>query len=248
MTDLLNHWGYISPDAAVPEDDAASINTIGIRGSLSPMENLSVWSELAYQYGRRTVDLQGVVPMGDSHQAWGVDLGASLTLADVAMVPVIGGEWIYFSGKDHDGASSGWDPLARGYYTTALREFQAPGFYLPDQMCNVAGVMTWCTGSQTNQHQLSLFGSLKPMDDLTLSNRISWFILDEGAISLGADENADVKRSRFAGFEWDMQALYDYTEDVQFGLLYALFAPGNVYRSPADSTAQQVVTTVSVKF
>lgn len=41
---------------------------------------------------------------------------------------------------------------------------------------------------------------------------------------------------------------YNYTDDVQFGVIYALFAPGSVYRHPNDDTAQELVTSVSVKF
>jgi len=158
------------------------------------------------------------------------------------MSPKVGGEWIFFSGKDGDtGAAQGWDPMARGYFTTAIREFQtgaASGFYGTDQAGD--------TSSSTNQHQLALFASLTPIEDLTLDQRLTWFILDVGA--LGSSGAVDEKRESFAGTEWDTVLTYDYTEDVQFGLIYALFLPGGVYHSPTDSTAQELVTSVSLKF
>ena len=57
-----------------------------------------------------------------------------------------------------------------------------------------------------------------------------------------------------AGDELDVQALYDYTEDVQFGLLGAWFFPGDYYdgapSGPArgDATAWELVGDVTVKF
>lgn len=225
-----------------------SVNTLGIRGSAQPGEGTYVYGELAYQFGKRVTDLHSVLASGDSHQAWGLDLGGDYTLSDVMMTPKFGAEWIYFSGNDVDGAVAGWDPLVRGYFTTAIREFQTgsavPGFYPVDQTCFAGGAAaSSCTSAVTNQHQFSLYGSLKPMEDLTVNQRLSWFILDDGAIPV-----AGAKRESYAGTEWDTVLTYDYTEDVQLGLIYALFAPGSAYRAPNDATAQELITSVSLKF
>ena len=56
------------------------------------------------------------------------------------------------------------------------------------------------------------------------------------------------ERRSYIGSEWDTQVLYNYTEDVQLGLIYALFNPGNVFRTPNDDTAQELISSVSVKF
>ena len=61
------------------------------------------------------------------------------------------------------------------------------------------------------------------------------------------------------GTEWDTKFTYSYTDDVQFGFLYGLFLPGNVFRDAGvvagtaaaiagDAVAQELVSTVSVKF
>ena len=224
-----------------------SVNTLGVRGSAQPVDGAYLFGELAYQFGERATDPSGVLTAGDRQQAWAFNLGLEYTAKDVAMTPKVGAEWIFYSGKNVDGAVAGWDPIARGYFTTALREFQNPtaaAFYPPDQTCfaNGAGANA-CTGSATNQHQLSLYGSFKPINDLTVAPRLSWFILDEGAIPV-----AGSKRNSFAGTEWDTVVNYDYTDDVQFGVIYGLFLPGNVYRTPNDAVAQELVTSVSVKF
>ena len=219
-------------------DENGFISTWGIRGSAKPVQGAYVYGELAYQHGKRAVDPTVVVPAGSEVAAWAVDLGGEYTFADVAMTPKLGAEWIFWSGKDSDGAVGGWDPIARSYFTSAIREFQtasgAGGFYITDQAGD--------TSAATNQHQLSAYGSLQPLEDLTVAPRLSFFWLDVGAVQ------ADGKRDYYVGSELDTQVTYNYTEDVQFGFLYAVFFPGDVYHAGTDNAAQQLVTSVSVKF
>lgn len=239
-------------------DNRGAVSTLGMRGSGKPTEGSNVYGELAYQFGDRAADpsTSFALPQGDAQQAWAFDLGADVTFADVATTPMLGAEWVFFSGKDIEacttaycGGVAGWDPIAKGYFTTAIRDFQTSsgiaGFYAPTQV----GV----TGGQTNQHQLSLYGSFKPLEDLTIAPRLSWFILDKGIrpIALNpATLQTQAKKSNYVGMEWDTVATYNYTDDVQFGLIYGLFAPGNIFLGAHgfDSTAQEVVSTVSVKF
>lgn len=240
--------------SGVNQVNHGSVNTWGIRGSAKPVSGSYLYGELAYQFGERATDPSGVMTAGDRQQAWAANFGGDYTFADVAWTPKLGGEWIFYSGKNVDGAVWGWDPIARGYFTTALREFQGSGFYPPDQGCFANGTTgSSCTGSATNQHQLSLYGSFKPIEDLTIAPRLSWFFLPVGALpdsSAGFAGTATrvSKRKGYAGAEWDTQVTYNYTDDVQFGLIYALFVPGNAYRSPTEATAQEWITSVSVKF
>ncbi|MBI3011253.1 MAG: alginate export family protein [Candidatus Omnitrophica bacterium] len=230
---------------------SGSVNTLGVRGTTQPLKGASVYGELAYQYGSRPVDPAGVLSTGDALQAWGVDLGGEYTFAGLPTSPMLGTEWRFYSGKRApDGRpAGGWTVVAPGYFRTALREFQTQstvaGFYPNDAV----GV----TSSGTNQHEVAIYGSFNPLEDLTISPRLSWFILDEGARGTvcdlgGCRVDNTTKRNRFLGTEWDTNVVYNYTDDVQLGLLYALFAPGSVFRTPNDDTAQELITTVSVKF
>ena len=221
-------------------DQNGSVSTIGIRGSTQPVEGSLLYGELGYQFGTRGVDPMGVLVPGDRQQAWAFDIGAEYTLTSVAMTPKLGAEWIYWSGKSvGNNAAAGWDPMARGYYTTALREFQTANgtaFYGTDQAND--------TSAATNESQFGFYGSLKPIQDLTAASRLSFFFLPVSVITIpGSSESTG-----YAGAEWDTNIVYNYTDDVQLGLLYAVFAPGNIYRTPNDSTAQELVSTVSVKF
>jgi len=242
-------------------DNKPSVSTIGIRGSAKPVEGANAYGELAYQFGQRDYDGSTVslIP-GDAQQAWAVDLGADYTFASVPTTPKFGAEWVYYSGKDsesctasatatHCGGVPGWDPIARSYFTSALRDFQTSSgtaaFYAPTQ----AGV----TGGNTNQHQLSLYGSMKPLEDLTIAPRLSWYFLDKGIRPIptnGTAASAQGTRKNYVGMEFDTQVTYNYTDDVQFGLIYGLFAPGTVFRHAGgfQSDAQELVSTVSVKF
>jgi len=233
-----------------------SVNTLGVRGSVKPVSGAYAYGELGYQFGRRGVDAANILPSGDAQQAWAFDLGVDYTATEVVWTPKVGFEWIYWSGKDSEscapstaataycGGVSGWDPIARGYFTTALREFQTNA--------NVAGfypnAQVGTTSAATNQHQFAFYGSLKPLQDLTIAPRLTFFTLADGVRPIGADGTAQTKKKSFVGTEWDTQVSYNYTDDVQFGLIYAIFAPGSVYRTPNDATAQELISSVNVKF
>ncbi len=228
-----------------------SVHTIGLRGSAQPVEGSYLYGELAYQFGRRPIDASGVLPTGDALQAWAVDLGGEYTFAGVPATPKLGAEWRFYSGKKAPttgSSAAGWTPVAPGYFRTALREFQTQstvaGFYPNDQN----GV----TSSATNQHEFGVYGSFNPLEDLSISPRLSFFFLDVGTIPRtlfqGVERDLGGKRKSYLGAEWDTNVVYSYTDDVQLGILYALFTPGNVFRTPNDNQAQELITTVSVKF
>ena len=229
-----------------------SITTMGVRGSTQPGNGCMIWGELAYQFGKRVTDPSSILTAGKDTQGWAANLGLEHTFTGVAMTPKIGAEWRYYSGRDLDGAVPGWSIIAPGYFTTALREFQTAssitGFYPNDQQYFRNGANGAGTGAQTNQNEFGFFGSLKPIEDLTISPRLSFFVLPVGAYPVGPDGVKTTKRKHYAGTEWDTNVVYNYTDDVQFGLLYALFASGDVYRRPNDSTAQELISSVSVKF
>ena len=225
-----------------------SVSTLGFRGSAAPVEGSYVYGEAAYQFGGRPADIEASQPADDKLQAWMFNLGGEYTMTDVAMTPKLGAEWRYYSGKDTDGALMGWQPIAPGYYRTALREFQTrstvTGFYNNAQ--------TGVTSAQTNQIEWALYGSLKPLEDLTVNQRLSWFYTPVGTLAPSSGGESD--REHSLGTEWDTVVSYNYTDDVQFGVIYGVFFPGNIYRVASnggingDDIASELITTVGVKF
>lgn len=249
--------------SAIDSDNDGELSTWGLRGSAKPSDASSFWGELAYQHGTRTTDPAGSRLAGEHISAWAMNFGGQYTLADVAMTPGFGVEWIFWSGKnksascgdgasfsgdtDQCGAISGWDPIARGSFSTVIREFQTQdsitGFYPVDQ----AGV----TSSATNQHQFAIFSDLDPIEDLHVNNRLTWFLADVPMLTRAEDpakEIGSADRHRFIGTEWDTILTYNYTDDVQFGAIHALFQPGNVFRAGFDDTAQELITWARVAF
>ena len=64
-------------------------------------------------------------------------------------------------------------------------------------------------------------------------------------------ENTDVvneNTNRNIGDEVDLQLTWDYTEDVQFGLLTGWFFPGDHFASGTDDVATDIVGTVKLSF
>jgi len=74
-------------------------------------------------------------------------------------------------------------------------------------------------------------------------------ILDNTTIGGGVPGGSrDCPNSGFIGQEIDAQAIWDYTEDVSFGLLLAYYMPNyDCYQNGADS-ASDIVGTVKVSF
>ncbi len=263
--------GNLGASSASLKHDADA-NTIGFRGSVAPVEGASLWSELAYQWGHRIIttiaggclaasgaiqctDAEGAA--GDPYQAWAANIGLDYTAKSVAWTPTVGGEWIFYSGDDGTptppagtpgggSAIGGWDPVFRGAFKTLIREFQGVGYYVPAQSgATINGTYNPLTGSTTNQHQLALHASVKPLEDLSVDNRLTWFTTDVG---IRPTTSPGTKRKSYLGSEWDMVANYNYTDDVTLGVIYGVFWPGNVFRAPYDDIAQELVSSVSVKF
>jgi hypothetical protein len=258
-TEIEAYWLLMRDETATPisgiivepRGNAGSVHTIGLRGSAQPGESSLLFAEAAYQFGDAVTDMdEGTHAIGDNHAAaWLFNLGGELSLGDDAsMSPKLGAEWIYTSGNDLDGAFSGWQPVAPGYFPTLIRAYQVRSSLSALYPVTQTGV----TSAFTNQHELALYGGLKPMEDLSLDSRLAFFFSDVAIRQPGNVVNGN--RDNYLGTEIDTWLTYNYTEDVQFGVSYGVFFPGSAFvegSSPfagSRSTAQQLVSTVSVKF
>jgi len=228
---------------ANPAREDERILTLGIRGSLEPITDLTLAGETAVQYGRYSQAL------GEARvrEGYATDVSATYAFSDMSWKPTLALEYIYYSGEadDQNGNQGndyeGWDPMFRGKFDTAIREFQnVYASHLTAQRCDAATVTTLDSDAgTTNQHQILLIGSIKPTDTLTVDGRFGWFLFAE-------EPRAD--RDDEIGTELDLILTYDYTEDVSLGLLAAWFFPGDYWIDGQDDTATDIVGSVKVSF
>jgi hypothetical protein len=179
--------------------------------------------------------------------------------------PVFGAEYIFYSGDDDaypttasSGTYYGWDPMYRGKFDTAYREFIGKYNFtrLGWKGARPDYVVTYTDSSYTNQHQLLFKGSVIPAESLTLDGRVVFFwqhhnrsFTDEvlNYPETGTSSTTS-KRKKFVGTELDVELVWDYTEDVSVGLLAAWFWPGGFYDGKGDNTATDLVLTTKLSF
>ena len=221
-----------------------SVHTLGLRGSFDPIEDWTIAAEGAYQLGEYMIAGQ---TNERKRSAWAVDAQVECRYfqENFAWKPLLNAEFIWYSGENNSddaavgttGKYNGWDSMFRGKFDTKIREYQNI-FY------NTA---VNSTPADTNQFQLAGSIAIEPTDSVTCSAKYTYFWLQRPAT-----ENATATSStgKNVGSELDLEASWDYTEDVQFGILAAWFFPGNAYDSTTinSDVATDIVGTVTLNF
>lgn len=240
---------------------SSEVNAFGARGSLRPWDRLKLSGETVFEFGEEGGAAAGGAtiaagthssafnPVGRIEQnirAWAFDVRAEWEWRELVWPTTLGAEWVYYSGEENaeDGASNNYLPLLRGKYHSAIREFQGY-FYFPN-----VGV----TPGYTNEHQIMFDALLHPFNnkDLTLFTRWLIFWFDDVPIE---------GRGNKIGSEWDTKFSYDYTEDLKFSMIGALFFPGDYFHTSKASpnslggsstqsgdTAKELVAEVALAF
>ena len=225
----------------------------GLRGSIRPWDRLKLSGETVIEYGREGGATPGnaavFTPNGAIKQqilAWAFDFRAEYDWKELVWPTTFGTEWVYYSGEggSEKSKSNNYRPLFRGKFHSAIREFQGY-FYFPN-----VGV----TPGYENEHQLMFDALFHPFNnkDLTLFTRWLLFWLDDIPVP---------GRGRFIGNEWDAKFMYDYTEDLKFSLIGALYWPGSYFKTnapapnsfglssdTAPATAKELVAEVALAF
>ena len=231
--------------------DSNDVQTFGLRGSFDPIEDWTVAAEAAYQFGQYLGPDPANAPQVHQRDrsAWAIDAMVECRYfqEDYAWRPVLAAEYIFYSGEDNIGPNNrsnngnytGWDPMFRGKFDTAIREFQNV-FY-----------RTWVpsTPSYTNQHQMLFWATVEPTDSITFTAKYGQFWL-ANAFANNSDFGGGVAQNtaKHVGAELDLMLTWDYTEDVSFDLLTGWFFPGNTFGQEADSVATDVVGSVKLSF
>ncbi len=226
----------LSSAAGVQDNET---DTIGGRVQFDPISQITIGGELAYQFG----DYRSLVgsPSRD-RSAWAFDVFGTYRWDNV-WKPELTLEYVSFSGETDLGTGSSqeygaWNALYRGRFWTAYADFREFVYATSD-----AGDQAATTNSQFIQVK----GAMKPLEDLLLEASFTYLWNDEDIHVTPTDPNSG-SRSDEIGWEIDLQATYDYTEDVSFGFLAGWFVPGDFYQSPNDATATDLVGSVKVTF
>ncbi len=217
-----------------------STDTFGGRVQFDPISQMTLGAELAYQGGK--FQASAVLPERD-REAWAADVFGTYRW-DNTWKPELTLEYVLMSGDEADAGVasssswSGWNSLYRGRYWTAYADFREFVYSTADAVDQSATF---------NQQFIQVKGALKPMEDLLLEASFTYLWNDEEVSSTFGSTTAATRDDEI-GYEFDVQATYDYTEDVSFGLLAGWFIPGDFYVSPFDETATDVVGSVKVTF
>jgi hypothetical protein len=215
-------------------------NTIGGRVQFDPISQITLGGELAYQFGNYRAIV--TAPTERDRDAWALDIFGTYRW-DNTWKPELTLEYVHFSGEADTGSGStqdygAWNGLYRGRFWTAYADFREFVYATADSIDQPA---------TTNQQFIQVKGALKPLEDLLLEASFTYLWTDEDVHTVAGDMGSPT-RSEEIGYEVDLQATYDYTEDVSFGLLAGWFVPGDFYNSPEDSTATDLVGSVKVTF
>jgi len=239
------YWLKRNKNTGLAGADADRVSTVGALISSTPIENLVASLEAAYQFGKNqaTTDQK-------KHDAWAIQAMADYTFAKVKTTPKIGGSYTYLSGGTSETQpkqkhTAAWDPM----------------FY--DQKLNN---IVYTLLPFSNMHAFNLKGSMKPVEDVTISLVYGYYMVaqKQGNAAAAAaftvphtyDNGAIYYAGQYSGKKdlgnaFDGTITYDYTEDVQFGLTGGYFIPGQaITRSsdPAQRNAAQVIGSMKVVF
>jgi hypothetical protein len=197
--------------------------TIGLRADLTPIKGLEMWAEGAYQ--------GGTLGYGDGIEAWMANVGAKYTFKDVKMEPAVNVEYIYASGY-----SSGYVPFFPSFVGNK-------GYLFAPMLSNI--------------HIFNVGASIKPAQNVTLALQGYYYMKDDVDAWAGSDyiqqEFGGIGRSTSDKCEigWEIDGIlgYDYSKDVRFQLVYALFLPDRAMRDNGYSiSAHMLRGEVNVRF
>ena len=203
--------------------DQGDVNNLGVRFDLTPMENVGVGVEYAYQTQQNDAGSgrNDNKAMSDSAFMANVNLG----LPDVAMSPVLGVDFARFSRN--------WDPMYE-----SLTPADIANVLFPNQNVQLIGLSAGLkpmddVGLKLRYANLRLAKAFTEGDTVPTNwNSNDWTMTSKKDL----------------GNELDAYMTYDYTSDVQFGLKLGYFKPGKAFHEDNRKTAHQVIGSMKVTF
>ncbi|MBN1870767.1 MAG: alginate export family protein [Candidatus Omnitrophica bacterium] len=230
----------------------------GLRASADVLDGLNIQGEVAWQRGNNvssTSDLDN-----EKRDAFAAQFVSNYQIPKDVLPdaldeysPALGYTYTYVSG-DSNPADSGYVNQASANIDTAWDPmFEAQGGKtIYNALFNLTNLQI---------HSVSL--TANPMEDVTA--KVTWnglwldkkidpsstvastFALQRPDAAATYTPTAD-KDETGLGYEIDVDAIYDYTEDVQLGASFGWFVPGDVFEENHDSVASQAIVHGIVNF
>ncbi len=224
----INVQGYIwntkDKSAAVVNSKKNDIYTLGGLVTVKPIDDLKASLEGAWQFGKNRI----AAGTGDNkRKAFAAQAMIDYTFSKVKFTPAIGAGYTYLSGGDKNAA---WNAM---YYDQRL------------------GNIAYAILPFSNLSVINLQGSMKPMDDVTLMAKYGNYRFAKRQSSITSNYSGTAISTNGKGDlgnEIDITALYDYTEDVQFGLTAGCFMLGTAFDNSLHRDATQVIGSMKVTF
>jgi len=191
----------------------------GIRGDITPIENLDLWGEFTYAFNDGDMD------------AIGANLGAKYQFANTTWKPTIGLAYAYGAG-DKAGVDVFPDTAEYNYY----------GYAYSPALSNIHIFNANLTVQPVEKLALTL-DYYHYLQDEKMKMNMADSNQDNGGISALTNGTDDA-----LGDELDIIANYDYTQDVSTQLYLAWFMPGDAYSSPNDDDAYEIRGEIVVSF
>ena len=238
---FYKHDDSVRNTANLTNKKTTEVNVVGSRIDITPTARLNLQQEVALEFGRTntTTTTNPLQPI----KAWAAQTIARYDLTDKKLHPVLMGICGFYSGasSDVDQKNTNWDPMY---------ENQTSG--------HIANVLL----DPTNAHVLNLRGSIVPMEDLTVTLDYVYLRLAKGVVGSTALTTYTPNHTtvtnithtsdglEYLGSEIDLTLTYDYTEDVQLGLIAGHFDGGDAFDNGSKDTknASELIASVKVSF
>ena len=216
-------WGQVDHGYELADGTKPKLKPIifGIRGDITPIENLDLWGELAYEDGKI---------FGQSLGAFGADVGGTYTFADVAWRPTIGAGWTW--GEGHSSKADFYEFYEYNYY----------GYAYSPMVSNIH-IINANVSVEPIEKLALILDYYHYIQDKKKAMIHGDPTQDNGGVM--AMTNGSKKT---LGNELDLIAEYDYTEDVSTQLYLAWFWAGDAYSSPAEDDAYEIRGEIIVSF
>ncbi len=226
----------------------------GLRASTNPIKGLNVQGEVAFELGQNPIvnTLTGA-QQAEHRGAMAAQLLASYALPVLEKYkPTVNASYTYASGDRNSAQNYSNDPYYSAKHYNAWDEFNT---------IQGAGTIYRELFPFSNEHIVSVGGSVSPLEDVTAG--VTWsglwaadaYTAANPLVLLQPDGNgftaspSTYKSSNYSiGNETDVNLTYNYTEDVTFGLSLGWFVPGSVFSRNNNDNASQAIASLGVKF